>query len=640
MYLSELKIKNFRCFDEKNHVIKFNKGLNVLVGENDSGKSAIIDAIRYVLGTTDMTWNRISPEDFYNENTSLEIEIVCKFQGLNKEEKAAFLECLSYEGEKWEDECLYIYWKGKYLNTYNPPRAITRMTTGKDGTGNNISPEARELLRTTYLHALRDTYSEMSSGKNSRLSRVMQNVSSIDIGKNIYDQGDNLEDLSILGIANLSNDLLAKHKVLNEINVEMTNIIKEKMLLKTDNFSTKLEVAGSNLNDKRKVISLLEKLDLAVDKDSSSLMGKVGLGTSNVMSMACELLLHKDTESNDKPCFLLIEEPEAHIHAQRQLKLIQSLEYDSKINNIQVILTTHSPLLASVVKLSNIIIVKNGRTYSLSKECTNLDEDDYVYLEKYLDATKSNLFFARSVIIVEGPGEALLLPTIAKLLGCSFTNYGVSLIDVRSTGLRRYARIFQRKNDEELLDINVSCITDRDIMPDCAPKICINEKYNDIEDWPDRSERNWRTESDFLDDEKEEYLSKIESKANGQKVSTFVSEHWTLEYDLAYEGLQDKEMLEILTKSLINVSYQPKNKSKKYEELNNKLKEYETIEEKASYFYSYFTSKKASKADFAQEFSINLENAYSEGKNIELEKKIPQYLVDAIKYVTKEIQHG
>ena len=55
MYLAELKIKNFRCFDENYHIIKFNKGLNVLVGKNDSGKSAIIDAIRYVLGTTDIS---------------------------------------------------------------------------------------------------------------------------------------------------------------------------------------------------------------------------------------------------------------------------------------------------------------------------------------------------------------------------------------------------------------------------------------------------------------------------------------------------------------------------------------------------------------------------------------------------------
>lgn len=635
MYLSKLRIKNFRCFDESDHIIKFNKGLNVLVGENDSGKSAIIDAIRYVLGTTDMTWNRLSPEDFYNENTSLEIEIICKFQDFSLEEKAAFVECLSYEGEERKNECLYINWKGSYLNTYNPPRTITRMTTGKDGNGNIISPEARELLRTTYLHALRDAYSEMSSGKNSRLSKVMQNVSNIDTGNDRYYHGDDLEDLSVLGIANLSNDLLAKHKILSAVNLEMTNIIKEKMLLETDSFNTKLEVAGSNLNDKRKKMSLLEKLDLTVDKDSSSLMGRVGLGTSNVMSMACELLLHKETKNNNKPCFLLIEEPEAHIHAQRQLKLIESLENDSKTNNIQVILTTHSPLLASVVKLSNVSIVKKGKTYSLSKEYTNLDGDDYIYLEKYLDATKSNLFFARSVVIVEGPGEALLLPTIAKLLGCSFTNYGVSLIDVRSTGLRRYARIFQRKNDGELLDINVSCITDRDIMPDCAPQICINENYNDIENWPDKNKRNWRAESDFSDDEKAEYLSTIDSKASGQSVRTFISEHWTLEYDLAYEGLQDIEMTKILTTSLINVSYKPINRDKKNEELNNKLDGYETIEEKASYFYSYFTSKKASKADFAQELSINLEKKYSDKDSNEIARVVPKYLVKAIKYVTK-----
>ena len=82
----------------------------------------------------------------------------------------------------------------------------------------------------------------------------------------------------------------------------------------------------------------------------------------------------------------MIEEPEAHIHAQRQLKLIQSLEEESEKGNRQTIITTHSPLLASVVKLSNIVIVKSGKVYSLEKEQTKLDEDEYLYLEKYLDA--------------------------------------------------------------------------------------------------------------------------------------------------------------------------------------------------------------------------------------------------------------
>ena len=252
-----------------------------------------------------------------------------------------------------------------------------------------------------------------------------------------------------------------------------------------------------------------------------------------------------------------------------------------------------------------------------------------------MDATKANLFFARSVIIVEGPGEALLLPTIAKLLGYSFTDYGTSLVDVRSTGLRRYAKIFQRKDQSKSLDINVACITDRDIMPNCAPGICINEKYTlDNKTWPEKAKRAWRAESDFTKKEAEAHLKKIKERADGQGVRTFVAEHWTLEYDLAYEGLQNGDMKEVLINSLIKVSYVDKNRTSKKTELVNNLNKYQTIEEKASYFYSYFTSKKASKADFAQQFAIELENNYT-GKADELKKVIPDYLVSAIEYATK-----
>lgn len=441
--------------------------------------------------------------------------------------------------------------------------------------------------------------------------------------------------MSIAGIADLSNKLLAHHPALDLVNREMTTILQEKMLLKKDNIKTRLEVAGANSNRLQKEMALLEKLDLAVDKNAGEMCGKVGLGTSNIMSMACELLLHKEAEGENKSSFLLIEEPEAHIHAQRQLKLIQSLENESEKGNRQTIITTHAPLLASVVKLSNIIIVKSGEAYSLAEGYTELDGDDYIFLEKYLDATKANLFFARSVIIVEGPGEALLLPTIAKLLGYSFTDYGTSLVDVRSTGLRRYAKIFQRKDQSKSLDINVACITDRDIMPNCAPGICINEKYTlDNKTWPEKAKRAWRAESDFTKKEAEAHLKKIKERADGQGVRTFVAEHWTLEYDLAYEGLQNRDMKEVLINSLIKVSYVDKNRTSKKTELLNNLKKYQTIEEKASYFYSYFISKKASKADFAQQFAIELENNYI-GKADELKKVIPDYLVSAIEYATK-----
>lgn len=635
MYLSLLTMKNFRCFDEKKHIITFKKGLTVLVGENDSGKSAIMDAIKMVLGTTDMNWYRIDADDFYNEDTSLEIEITCKFEELTEEERGAFLECLTYEDTTKKEPCLYLHWKCKYLSSFKPPRPVTSIATGKDGTGTGPSAEARELLRVTYLRALRDAYSDMQSGKRSRLSQIMQHISIVDQGEDEYKEGEDINNLSIIGIANLSNELLAKHPALKSVNTDMTTILSNQMLLKKDSIKTRLEVAGTNSNKLQKEMSLLEKLDLTVDKDASAMQGRVGLGTSNIMSMACELLLHKEAEGEGKSCFLLIEEPEAHIHAQRQLKLIQSLENEAEKGNRQIILTTHSPLLASVVKLSNLVIVKAGNVYPLSEEYTLLEDDDYVFLEKYLDATKANLFFARSVIVVEGPGEALLLPTVAKLLGCSFTDYGTSLVDVRSTGLRRYARIFQRKNKEDELDIKVACVTDRDIMPDCAPAICINENYTeDTATWPDKDKREWRAEADFDEKNAKEHLTKIRERADGQNVKTYVAGHWTLEYDLAYKGLQDDEMKEILINSLIKVSYVEKNVPTKKEAFIEKMNQYSTIEEQASLFYSFFTSKKASKADFAQQLAYDLEQKYKD-KPDELRGKLPEYLVEAIEYVAK-----
>lgn len=358
MYLSLLQIKNFRCFDGNEHSITFKKDLNVLVGENDSGKSAIMDAIKLVLGTTDMNWYRVEQEDFYKEDATLEIKITCKFEDLNENERGAFLECLSYEYEHKKNPCLYIHWTCRYLSSFNPPRPVVNISTGIEGNGPSPSAEARELLRATYLRALRDAYSEMQAGRHSRLSQIMQHISVVDQGVDEYEEGNDIHNLSIAGIADLSNTLLAKHPALDSINKEMTTILQEKMLLKKDNIRTRLEVTGSNSNKIKKEMALLEKLDLAVDKDASDMCGRVGLGTSNIMSMACEFLLHNEAMGDNKSCFLLIEEPEAHIHAQRQLKLIQSLEEESEKGNRQTIITTHSPLLASVVKLSNWCYVK------------------------------------------------------------------------------------------------------------------------------------------------------------------------------------------------------------------------------------------------------------------------------------------
>jgi putative ATP-dependent endonuclease of OLD family len=244
------------------------------------------------------------------------------------------------------------------------------------------------------------------------------------------------------------------------------------------------------------------------------------------------------------------------------------------------------------------------------------------------------MFFARSVIIVEGPGEALLLPTIAKVLGHSFTDYGTSLVDVRSTGLRRYAKIFQRKGNSGSLNINVACVTDRDIMPDCAPGICIDERYADKRIWPAKNKRKWHAEADYNGIEAADYLNKIRDKASGQSVKTYIADHWTLEYDLAYAGLDNPTMHDVLIKSLGRVNYVDKNFDERVTEISQKIDACHTKEEKASWFYKYF-KKLTSKADFAQELSIAIEKEYTD-KIDDLKKVLPPYLVEAIEYVTED----
>src|SRR4051812_37665726 len=105
MYLSDITIENFRQFGDGDAAlhIGFNSGITALVGRNDTGKSAVIDAIRYALLTRDQEFIRVQPEDFHLDYTgkqAADIFIQCKLKGLNDDEKAAFVEYLSYQGDE------------------------------------------------------------------------------------------------------------------------------------------------------------------------------------------------------------------------------------------------------------------------------------------------------------------------------------------------------------------------------------------------------------------------------------------------------------------------------------------------------------------------------------------------------------
>ena len=105
--------------------------------------------------------------------------------------------------------------------------------------------------------------------------------------------------------------------------------------------------------------------------------------------------------------------------------------------------------------------------------------------------------------------------------------------------------------------------------------------------------------------EKSAYLQKIRDRADGQQVKTFVADHWTFEYDLAYAGLANE-----LIDAIVATLYVEKNQEKKKEEILKKYAEQPSPESKAAYLYSFFSIKNASKAEVAQHLSFILEDQY------------------------------
>ena len=100
-----------------------------------------------------------------------------------------------------------------------------------------------------------------------------------------------------------------------------------------------------------------------------------------------------------------------------------------------------------------------GKTY------TKLADTDYKFLERFIDTTKANLFFAKGVILVEGWAEELLIPTLAKKIGQDLTQKQISVVNIANTAFLRYVKIFQRQIIDENIGINVSVITDLDLRP-------------------------------------------------------------------------------------------------------------------------------------------------------------------------------
>ena len=526
MYISEIKLWNFRKYGnsvwdlDKPHLsIPFNDGLNVLIGENDSGKTAILDAIKIVLKTHAYEWNHIQKEDFYNDSSKLRIEIL--FKGLKSKEAKNFTEWLGWEGEGENARPVFrlIYEVEKKDNNILP----SDVKAGMDETGFTINAEAREYLKSTYLKALRDADSELIAKKNSRISKILQ-------GHDLFKEkeGDKHDFVKLFVKVNQEIQKWFECTKVNSDGKSNKELIKKIIDEFLQEFIDKSFSSTFTLSDPE-INAILEKISLGVVGAKNP-----GLGTMNRLYMAAELLHLKKEWDGLKLC--LIEELEAHLHPQAQMKIIETLQ---KEKGVQFITTTHSPNLASKVNIENLFICNGNDVYSLAKGKTKLEKENYSYLKRFLDVTKSNLFFAKGVIIVEGWSEEILIPAIADKIGLKLTENEVSIVNVGSTAYLHFAKIFLR-NDGKIFKNPIAIVTDLDNKPNG------DGEFNEEE----------RTK-------KEDKIKKIEESVVDSNVKLFKSKDWTLEWCL----FQSSTLSELFKESVMNVH----NGTDDFKKINNEF---------------------------------------------------------------------
>ena len=563
MYISELNIKNFRKYADL--VIKFNKGMNVLVGENNSGKTAIIDAIRYVI---DPDWysTRIQDSDFMD--LSKQIEISLKMSDLTDAEQHAFLEYLTFEEiDGGLLPFLYLSFTCSSNHTYR------MIMAGKDGDIRIEDQQVKEQIHMAYLRPLRDAENELSPKQQSRLSKILQNFSHAD-PTYITDKA------AILNALQVFNSGVSTQNIIIEGNRQAKGNL-EQLLLKPNISEAKTRIGIPTMDDpERNFRQISEKLKLDFDVDN-----KQGLGYYNLLFMAIELILLR--KESGMGAFLLIEEPEAHIHPQLQYNLLRFIAEETRNVNfpLQIFITTHSPNISSKVNVADIIWLADTRAFSLNKSNTKAQDNDYVFLTKFLDVTKANMFFAKGLIFVERFSEEILFPVFAKMMGYSTEEYGVSVISVNGTSHERYAKILQRVDDSEM-PLPCSFVRDADQLAD-----------------------------DTLSDKQ----ANIETQ---NMLKFFKSSERTLEFDIAKNmwGLS----CEIL-KSL-------------YSQIPEDIQNIESSTFDAGKVTFYNKMKGRGKSEFAYALAEKLLSKENEWN--ELKTKIPDYIQGAIKHVFTSLIPG
>lgn len=487
MRIARIVIKNYRAFKQLD--INVQDDVCCLLGENNTGKSAILRAIQICLDISlPSGFRSLIREDI---NSAVDISHpsqvligveLSNFQGKVNEEalvstwktapdrarifyrfrpKASAREQL--ENHEIEEGSLTLEdYNWEIKGGGDPQTDLLDIEWDDEGIGESVRFSDLQSYLVVHLPALRDVENDL---RTARLSPLIKLIEAFDISQ--------AEQEDLINILDTANDAIANSATISTVANAIDGRFKE---VSGPAFEMDATLGLSSATFRailRNIKIILSDLSLQEFE-----VGRNGLGMNNILYIAIliEYLKRRIQLNKSSGQLVLLEEPEAHLHPQLQASLISAIQ-DVKV---QTILTSHSTHITSQAPLSAVVSLtkREDATIAVGNLALNaaLTQPEVADLERYLDSTKSSLLFARKVMLVEGASELFLLPALFESInGVNLEREGISLIAIHGVHFEVYSKLFCLGS----LEKKCAIVADADLAPSDA-----SEEFDIDEDSP------------------------------------------------------------------------------------------------------------------------------------------------------------